>query len=153
VRAIISSRELTLITIDSDDAEPSLDSATQALHALARSGIDVLMFVQSFAEHALTIVVRQPDAPYALHQLAAASKSSAGPSIHQSVAIVSVIGFGDGPALLTEALGALNTVGSHVLAMARGARTYHTSFVLPEDELPAAVRAIHAAVTRADSTL
>lgn len=147
VRAIISSRDLSLITIDSHDIDPPLESAAEALHALARSGIDVLMFVQSFAEHALTIVVRQPDAPYALRQLAA-SKSIVGPSIYQSVVIVSVIGFGDEPSLLPEALGALNAVGSHVLAMARGARTYHTSFVLPEDELPAAVRAIHAAVTR-----
>jgi hypothetical protein len=31
--------------------------------------------------------------------------------------------------------------------MARGARTYHTSVVLPEDELPTTVRAIHDAVT------
>jgi hypothetical protein len=30
--------------------------------------------------------------------------------------------------------------------MARAARTYHTSFVLPEDELAVAVRAVHDAV-------
>jgi aspartokinase len=73
-------------------------------------------------------------------------------SLQQSVAIVSVIGFGEGPQLLTETLGALSNAGSHVLAMARGARTYHTSFVLPEEELPTAVRAIHAAVALRGNT-
>jgi aspartokinase len=67
-------------------------------------------------------------------------------TLQQSAAIVSVIGFGEGKRLLTETLGALNAAGTHILAMARAARTYHASFVLPEEELPATVRAIHDAV-------
>ena len=149
VRAIISSRELSLIRIDSQDGDSGPESSIQALRTLDRHGVDVLMFVQSFAERSLTVVVRQADAPYAMRQLAAETtrpQEPPGVSLQHSVAIVSVIGFGDGQRLLTETLGALNTAGSHILAMARGARTYHTSVVLPEEELPATVRAIHDAV-------
>jgi len=148
VRAIISSRDLTLITIDSQDTESGAAAATDALRTLDRYGIDVLMFVQSFAERSLTVVVRQADAPYAMQQLAGAHAHNAvAATLQHSVAIVSVIGFGDTQRLLTETLGALNAAGAHVLAMARGARNYHTSVVLPEDELPSTVRAIHDAMT------
>jgi aspartate kinase len=149
VRTIISSRDLSLIRIDSREDESGVEAATQALQTLARYGIAVLMFVQSFAERSLTVVVRQADAPYAIRQLEAATRGQGAPatSLQHAVAIVSVIGFGDDQRLLTETLGALNRAGTHILAMARGARTYHTSVVLPEDELPTTVRAIHDAVT------
>lgn len=148
VRTILSSRELSLITIDSREDESGVEAATQALRTLARYGIDVLMFVQSFAERSLTIVVRQADAPYAMLQLQAAMRGQGSPvaSLQHAVAIISVVGFGDGQRLLTETLGALNRAGTHILAMARGARTYHTSVVVPEDELAATVRTIHDAV-------
>ncbi len=150
VRAIISSRNLSLITIDSHDDESGLEAATQALRTLGQYGVEVLMFVQSFAERSLTVVVREADAPYAMRQLAAAAADQHQDirvaSLQQSVAIVSVVGFGEGPRLLTETLGALNAAGTHILAMARAARTYHASFVLPEEELPNTVRAIHNAV-------
>ncbi len=149
VRTILSSRDLSLITIDSQEDASGVETAMQALRTLARYGIDVLMFVQSFAERSLTIVVRQADAPYAMRQLADAARGQNAPvaSLQHAVAIVSVVGFGDGQRLLTETLGALNRAGTHILAMARGARTYHTSVVLPEEELSATVRAIHDAVT------
>lgn len=148
VRTILSSRNLSLLTLDSRDDESGVETAIQALRTLARYGIDVLMFVQSFAERSLTVVVRQADAPYAMRQLETAMRSQGNPvlSLQHAVAIVSVVGFGDGQRLLTETLGALNRAGTHILAMARGARTYHTSVVLPEEELPATVRTIHDAV-------
>jgi aspartate kinase len=147
VRAIISSRDLSLITVDDQDAEDDAEAPVEALHTLGRVGVDVLMFVQSFAERSLTVVVRQADAPYAMRQLSAGERHGRPlATLQQSAAIVSVIGFGEGKRLLTETLGALNAAGTHILAMARAARTYHASFVLPEEELPATVRAIHDAV-------
>jgi aspartate kinase len=145
VRTILSSSNLSLITIDSRDDENGVEAATQALRTLARYGVDVLMFVQSFAERSLTIVVRQADAPYAINQLETARRGQEAPPpvLQDGVALVSVVGFGDDQRLLTETLGALNRAGTNVLAMARGARTYHTSVALPEDELAATVRTIH----------
>ncbi len=147
IRAIISSRDLSLITVHDHNGERGSEPPMEALHTLARSGVEVLMFVQSFAERSLTVVVREADAPYAMHQLTTIQRHGLPVvTLQQSVAIASVIGFGEGQKLLTETLGALNAAGTHILAMARAARTYHASFVLPESELTATVRAIHAAV-------
>lgn len=146
LRAIISSRELSLVTIDDSAREGDPERSVDALRALSRAGIDVLMFVRSFGERSLAVVVRQADTRYVQQQILATDQG-ASVTLQESVAIVSVIGFGAGQQLLTQTLGALNVAGAHILAMARGARTYHASFVLPEAELPGAVRAIHDAVT------
>jgi bifunctional aspartokinase / homoserine dehydrogenase 1 len=144
--AIISSGSLSLIAVGSDDDSWVLPMAAHALQQLARAGVDVLMFSQSFSEHSLNLIVRQQDRGHCLRTLrrefgvvAPADGSpvgrSAGPCVLGSterVATVSVVGVSAwngngrrsapaGGSLASLAFGALGRCGTRVIAVAQAA--------------------------------
>lgn len=171
--AIISANGLSLIAVGSDDDFWTLPMAAHALQQLARAGVDVLMFSQSFSEHSLNLIVREQDRGHCLRTLrrefgaAAPAGRSAGLCVLGSterVATVSVVGVsawdgnGRGPApargsLASLAFGALGRCGTRVIAVAqaagrpaagRAAATEQAvSFCIPEEQMGDTVRFLH----------
>jgi aspartate kinase len=143
--AIISTGGLSLVSVGSDDDSWVLPMAAHALHALARAGVDVLMFSQSFSEHSLNLIIRGQDRTHCLRTLAREFGASGAPAggaaaglrvlgSVERVATVSVVGVsawnghgdgrGRGPApagssLASLAFGTLGRCGTRVIAVAQ----------------------------------
>lgn len=155
VRAIISSRALSLLALTAGDRLSSEswspEYAARALHSLTGVGVEILMFAQSFSEQSLTLVVRAADGVFARNSLDAAFAAERGAGhvrsvgLVEPVATVSVVSApnGDGAGLVYRTFAALGLAQARVLAMAQSAAAYHVSFVLREDEVDAVVRVLH----------
>ena len=109
----------------------------------------MLTFAQSFSERGLVLAVRATDAEYAYERIEAClqperdSKALRAISLRTPVALVAVISAPESTRLAPRALAALAQVQSTVLAMVHGNTSRHLSFIVPEEELSAVVRALH----------
>jgi aspartate kinase len=154
--AIISSNGLALIRLGSADDSWNPLLASRALQCLGASGLDVPMFSQSFSEHSLNLVVRQPDQEHCLKlleqafgsELAGKAESANGfhLDVRLEVATVSVVGIpreGD-DSLIARAFAALGRQGTRVIAVAQSSGESSVSFCIPADQLAATVSGLHA---------
>jgi aspartate kinase len=153
-RTIISAPSISLIEISmSPLAAAELgwapELAARVLAELTGCGIEVLTFAQSFSERGLVLAVRATDAEYAYERIEAClqperdSKALRAISLRAPVALVAVISAPESTRLAPRALTALARVQGTVLAMVHGNTSRHLSFIVPEEELSAVVRALH----------
>ena len=144
--AIISATGLRLLRLRDRLGGWRLANAIDRLTALSRSGIDVLMFSQSFSEQGLNLVVREADAEPAARVLHRGHR--AGEILDDSpadVAAISVVGFASPEASSTasRAFVALGSLGVPVLAVAQAAAEDSVSFCVPGDRAAEAVQFLH----------
>lgn len=149
-RAIISARGLSMLTLATRANEGwTLGLASEALAQLADAGIEILTFAQSFSDQSLALSVRASDAAFAQQHLTAVftrerANSALEPvRVVASVALIAVISAADSDELMPLTLLALGRAQAHVLALGRGADSPHISFLLPDTEVDAVVRALH----------
>jgi aspartokinase/homoserine dehydrogenase 1 len=149
--AIISTRGLSLLGVMGNGTHWTPEIAGRALSALARGGVEVLMFSQSFSDRTLSLLVRQADAGASLRSLQRefqddlreGNLSQVGSLAR--VGTISVVGApgGRGAAVVPKTFAALGRLDTQIVSVAQSASEYHVSIVVPEDEVDAAVRFIH----------
>ena len=148
--AIISTKGLGLIIVAGGDETWTPEVAARALSRLARAGVDVLMFSQSFSERNLSLVVRQSDMEHSLKALQREFEGDFNRSIlhldaQERVATISVVGVPgeDGASIVPQTFAALGKHGTKVLSIAQASSEYNVSFVVIEDEVNETVRFLH----------
>ncbi len=149
---IISARGLSLLSVAAtlgSSAGWSADVVARVLARLADSGVEILNFAQSFSERSLTLTVRGVDAAFAREYLTLAfgreheSDTLREITLTAPIGLVAVISASDNGHLTPQTLTSLGRTGAHVLALAQGASSKHLSFILPEGEVDAVVKALH----------
>jgi len=148
--AIISTTGLSLIAIGSQDDSWALQMAARALQKLAETGVDVLMFSQSFSEHSLNLIVHEQDQAHCLHTLGREFENGKPDSIYslglqEQVATISVVGVPDwnGNGIVSHAFAALGKHGTRVIAVAQAATEFSVSFCIPREQVADTVRYLH----------
>ncbi len=164
--AIISTTELTMIAVGSQDDSWTPDAAARALRKLCAAGLDVPMFSQSFSEHSLNLVVREQDHNHCLKLLCEEFGNTIAPNCvegddqraqthpegngfilgtREKVATVSVVGVPDWnkTGIAAHAFASLGNHGARVIAVAQAASEYNVSFCIPEDQVNEIVPALH----------
>lgn len=159
--SIVSVAGLRLLRLRGCADDWGLELAIEALRALAKAGIDVLMFSQSVSEQGLVLVVREADTAAARRGLLIdredVSWRCADASLHhgmmnglvldsvESVGIISVIGFrsNGGPSIVSRAFAALGECGVSVLATTQAASEDSVSFCVSGDAVASTVRLLH----------
>ncbi len=149
--AIISTRGLSLLGVMGNGARWTPEVAGRALSALARTGVEVLMFSQSFSERTLSLLVRRADRDASLRALEREFQEDLrGGRVSRvgalgQVGTISVVGApgGHGAAVVPRTFAALGRLDTPTVSVAQSASEYHVSVVVPEDEVDAAVRFIH----------
>lgn len=148
--AIISTTGLSLVGIGTRDDSWALPLAAHALQKISESGVNVLMFSQSFSEHSLNLVVREQDLAHCLRTLSREFENGEPGSRYdlgakERVATVSVVGVPDwnGNGLVSHAFSALGKQGTRVIAVAQAAGEHSVSFCIPEEQVVDTVRLLH----------
>lgn len=149
--AIISTKGLGLITVVGGGDVWTPEVAARALSCLARAGVDILMFSQSFSERNLSLVARQGDMEHSLkalrHEfegdLSRGTLSRLG--VQEQVATISVVGAPgqDGASIVPKAFAALGKHGTRIISVAQASSEYNVSFVVSEGEVGDTVRLLH----------
>ena len=149
--AIISTRGLSLLGVVGNGECWTPEVAGRALSALARAGVDVLMFSQSFSERILTLLVRQAELEPSLDTLRREFQEDlqrghlSQVSALNRVGTISVVAApgGDGASVVPKTFAALGRLSSQIVSVAQSASEYHLSVVVPEEDVDATVRFIH----------
>lgn len=148
--AIISTTGLSLIAIGSQDDSWALQMAARALQKLSETGVDVLMFSQSFSEHSLNLIVHEQDQAHCLKTLerefdGGGPGSAYNLGTREQVATISVVGVPDwnGNGIVSHAFAALGKHGTRVIAVAQAATEYSVSFCIPEEQVHDTVLFLH----------
>jgi aspartokinase/homoserine dehydrogenase 1 len=148
--SIISTTGLSLIAIGSQDDSWALQMAARALQKLSETGVDVLMFSQSFSEHSLNLIVRERDQAHCLRTLSREFENGRPGSAcylgsKEQVATISVVGVPDwnGNGIVSHAFAALGKHGTRVIAVAQAATQYSVSFCIPEEQVADTVCFLH----------
>jgi len=145
--AIISTTGLSLIAIGSQHEVWGLKTAARALRKLSETGVDVLMFSQSFSEHSLNLIVREQDQAHCLRTLRQAFKNGSSYELEskEQVATISVVGVSDwnGNGIVSHAFAALGQHGTRVIAVAQAATEHAVSFCIPVEQVADTVRFLH----------
>ncbi len=149
--AIISTRGLSMLGVMGNGAGWTPEVAGRALSVLARAGVEVLMFSQSFSERTLSLLVRRSDQEASLsalnrefqEDLREARLSQVCPP--SPVGTISVVGAPGrhGTSVAPMTFAALSRLDTPIVSVAQSASEYHVSVVVPEDDIDAAVRFIH----------
>jgi len=156
MRAIISTRGLSLLSVRGTNDTWTPQVAARALHCLGQAGVEVLMFTQSFSERNLTLVVRQGDLDPSLRLLRQEFTDEldrgqvARLEVGQEVATISVVGGPgeNGQGIVPRTFAALGKQETPVISIAQASSEYNVSFVVPEEEMAATVRALHRELMR-----
>ena len=150
MRAIISTRGLSLLVVRGSDDAWTPQVAARALDCLGQAGVEVLMFTQSFSEHNLTLVMRQGDLLPSLRLLRQEftdelARGLIAPLAGQEVATISVVGGPgeNGQGIVPRIFAALGKQEVPVISIAQSSSEYNVSFVVPEEEMAVTVRALH----------
>jgi aspartate kinase len=151
VQAIISTKRLSLIGVAGDGDGWTPEVAARALSRLAREGVDVLMFTQSFSERQLNLLVRQEDMDHGLKALRREFQGElergaiAKLDIQYPVATISVVGGPgeDGLSIVPKTFAALGKHRTKVISIAQASSEYNVSFVVTEDQVASTVCLIH----------
>ena len=148
--AIISTTGLSMIAVGSQDDTWTLQMAARALEHLSKSGVNVLMFSQSFSEHSLNLVVREQDQSHCLTVLGREFENGRQGSVFnletkEKVATVSVVGVPgwNETGIVAHAFAALGKHGTRVIAVAQAATEFSVSFCIPEGQVAETVRFLH----------
>lgn len=149
--AIISTTNLCLISVAGNGETWTPQVAARALHRLAESGVDVLMFSQSFSEHSLNLVIRDLDQAHCLRVLRREFDADLklGQLSHLDaqgqVGTVSVVAAPgrDGASIVPLAFAALGRAGTRVISVAQASSEYNVSFVISADDVEDTVRSMH----------
>jgi len=150
-QAIISTRGLSLLAVRGSDDAWTPQVAARALQCLGQAGVEVLMFTQSFSEHNLTLLVRRGELEPSLRLLRQefaeelARGLIAPLEVEREVATISVVGGPgkDGQGIVPPTFAALGRQRTSVISIAQASSEYNISFVVPEEEMAATVRALH----------
>ena len=148
--AIISTTGLSMIAVGSQDDAWTLEMSARALEHLSRTGLDVLMFSQSFSEHSLNLVVREQDQAHCLKVLSRELENGRQDGAfsletNEKVATVSVVGVPgwNETGIVSHTFWALGKHGTRVIAVAQAATEYSVSFCIPEDQVVGTVQFLH----------
>ncbi len=149
--AIISTRGLRLLGVVGNGERWTPEIAGRGLSALARAGVEVLMFSQSFSERTLSLLVREADHQASLEALRREFQDDLDRGHLSQVAALSQVGTisvvgapgGDGAAIGPRTFAALGRLGTQIMSVSQSASEYHVSVVVPDDEVDATVRFIH----------
>jgi len=148
--AIISTTGLSLVGIGTRDDSWALPLAAHALQRLSESGVNVLMFSQSFSEHSLNLIVREQDLTHCLQTLSrefhnGRPGTSYDLGAKERVATISVVGVPDwnGNGIVSHAFSALGKLGTRVIAVAQAAGEHSVSFCIPQEQVVDTVRFLH----------
>ena len=171
--AIISTSGLSLIAVGSRDDAWSPQDAARVLHLLGETGVDVLLFSQSFSEHSLNLVVREQEQEHCLNVLQrefgngndwSDSTDSQGEiggqnkpyrtngshhlGVKEKVATVSVVGFPSWSeaGIVSHAFTALGRHGTRVIAVAQAGAGGSVSFCISQEQVESTVRYLHHAL-------
>jgi aspartate kinase len=145
---IISARGLSQVGMATAGGWPP-DLAARVLARFFDSGVEILSFAQSFSERSLTVMVRAIDAAFAREHLLAAFKGEQAPNGIQDISfaapigLIAVISATSNGQLVPQILATLGRVGTRVLALEQSTVSPHLSLLLPEDQIDAAVKALH----------
>jgi len=150
-RAIITSKDLSAIAVTGSNDGWSAAVSARVLDVLARAGVDVLMFGQSFVDKTVSLLVRGQDAEHALRRLRREFERELQQgavrdiSVQQPVASVSVVGAGENDSffLASRTFAALGKQRTHILTIAQAYSEYNVTFVVPQAEVDDTVRLIH----------
>jgi len=134
--AIISTAGLAMLTVQAEVEGWTSDTLPACLGRLARSGVDVLFFVQSAWLNGGTVLIRASDSEAAVNGAAADSLKVC---IRPGVATVAVIG----PGVVGPAMAALAGAGVNVLATLQASTDTGLIIAVPEDQLKPLVRHLH----------
>jgi len=151
-RAIITTKDLSAIAVVGNNENWSPEISARALSVLASSGVEVLMFGQSFVDKTVSLLVRGQDAEHALRVLKREFESHIQRgavqdiNVQAPVASVSVVGAhaDDSFSLASRTFGALGRQRARILTIAQAFSEYSVTFVLPQADVDATVRSIHA---------
>lgn len=150
VKAIISTKCLSLLVVAGSIEQWSVHMAARALQCLEDAGVEVLMFSQSFSQSSLNVVVRQQDESHAMRVLAREFETErqvgiiSDLAVQAQVAAVSVVGDShNGESIVPKALAALGQHGAAVISVAQPASKNNVTFAIPEQEVDSVVRFIH----------
>ncbi|MBN1318892.1 MAG: aspartate kinase [Anaerolineales bacterium] len=143
--SIITTTGLTMIGIGSPDESWNLRMSAESLERLSKTGVDVLMFSQSFSEHNLKLVVREQDKAHCLKILGQDLAAGCRLGTNEKVATVSVVGVPDWNqnGIVSHAFEALGKCGTRVIAVAQAATEYSISFCIPQDKVAETVTFLH----------
>ncbi len=156
--AIISTRGLSLLGVAGNGSRWGPEVAGRALSALARMGVEVLMFSQSFSDRTLNLLVRQADREASVvalerefqEDLRLGGLSRVGAL--SEVGTISVVGGpGDHGAVIPKTFAALGRLEAQIVSVAQSASEYHVSVVVPEADVDATVRFIHRELNAAEA--
>jgi aspartate kinase len=139
--AIISASGLALVTIAADAEYWSQEEIAAILKRLARAGVNVLFFVQSAWHHGVSLLIGGADREAAM---TAAASDNLAVSVQPGVATISVFG----PGVNLPAMAVLGETCAEVLAVLQAGTDSEIVVVVPENEMPSAVRLLHDRVAR-----
>jgi aspartokinase len=109
---------------------------------MSRAGVEVLLFLQSAWQHGVSLLVREADREAAM-LTAAADKLMV--NVRPGVATVSVIGRG----VIMPTLAAMGDAGVEVLTISQATADAGIIIVVPDEDMPALVKHLHARVSAA----
>lgn len=150
-RAIISTKGLSLIALAGDGEAWTPEMAARALSRLAATGVNVLMFSQSFSECSLSLLVRRGEEEHSLRALRREFEPELAQGViprldvQSPVATISVVGRADseGTGIVPQTFAALGKRQARVISIAQSLSEYNVSFVVPESEVNDTVQFLH----------
>lgn len=151
VKAITAIRNVNLVTLAGKGMMGVPGMAARAFSAVAEAGVNILMISQSSSELNICFVIPEQ----AVEKTISALRSEFGRELdrgdidridgHSKVVIVAVVGSGmrGTPGLAAGVFGAVAQHRINVIAIAQGSSEANISFVINEDDVATALRAIH----------
>jgi aspartokinase/homoserine dehydrogenase 1 len=151
ITGIASIEGISLLNIEGGGMMGIPGFAARIFSALAREGINIIMFTQASSEHTICLVFRTSEGERALsalnHELAPELTTHRIDRFEllRDLLIVSVIGenMHGTPGMAGRLFSCLGRVGVNVLAIAQGSSERNISFVIEEKNHTLALRTIH----------
>jgi aspartokinase/homoserine dehydrogenase 1 len=153
VRALSAILKQALVTVQGNGMIGVPGVAARTFGALASTGVSVSMISQASSEHSICFTVPESEAPRAVAALREAFAEEISRrevddiELMTGLSTIAVVGSGmvRTPGIAARIFGAVAQAEANVVAIAQGASERIVSFVVDEGQVPAALRAVHAA--------
>ncbi len=151
VKAISSMKRLAIVTVQGKGLLGVHGIAGKVFSALAERDITVLFISQASSDYNLSFVVNSQDSVAASHALHRAfryeltDKQIEAVKTENNLAIIAIVGNGMRglPGVAGKLFSVLGTHKVNIVAIAQGSSERNISFVVSEDDVPAAVKHVH----------
>jgi len=153
VKALSAIGQQALLTVSGNGMLGVPGIAARTFAALHREGISVSLISQASSEHSICLSVPQMEADSAARSLREAfageisRREIDGVEVEAGLATISVVGLGMAgtPGIAARVFSALAGGGINVIAIAQGSSELNISFVVSQEDAPAAQRRVHEA--------